>query len=386
MEHPSESNSGSPQSTGDGAAARSLEIAEAGAKLQELAHLYEGTYKPFYMDQMSVEAGARMGLMSRAEVELFHRVDHDTAAQALLHGIVEHAQQMKELDEQTLRIWADTTISTRPFHELQEAGENMREGREAVTANIFGALGMHIGQLYYPGDVHMQNAVAGLAANVGELWNLSAEVGHEYIEAHPSPAEKAEASEHRTGFRPGDPLIEDRGPAHGHLSYNPDHDETHAAGHGGGGQVGGESGHDGHQAAVHDRGHAEPGLVHAPHPPLPHGPVALHPAHHDQGQITVSPEMLAIGQQLFDPSGQHGHSHPDAIIDPSGGHVTIHHLDSLHGAHASVDPSQPIDHHHQGPHSGDAAHAVGHNVAPADPGHSVHDIGGGGDLNHGHGQ
>src|SRR5262249_31559485 len=102
----------------------------------------------------------------------------------LFSDYVHQVAKLQQDDDQRLRIYADGRQRTSSGYEREVIEEDIREGWNTVTSNIFGAAGMYMAMRCYPDDIEMQNQAARLLGTLGETFFAAGEVDHAHHEYH----------------------------------------------------------------------------------------------------------------------------------------------------------------------------------------------------------
>jgi hypothetical protein len=181
-----------------------MTLEAARQQVEQLSAVYQ--MSKFFTTSGDPNAIRQSGLFRPEEQAQLDWIARDPSVRQLLDNYESQRQEMIKSDKETIRIWGDGSQSTREQREAYLTSLTVREGLNAVTANIMGAIGGEVGRQLYPNDPEMAAKVASIAANYGEL---GISLGEGIVAGH-------ENSE----FRPGEPGMEQHAP--GKLEEGPE--------------------------------------------------------------------------------------------------------------------------------------------------------------------
>jgi hypothetical protein len=283
---------------------------------------------------------------SPSTLELMHWIEKHPEVQTVLNDYHKHREEFLRLDEETLRIDRHGNIGTHEQLEQRELAEQVREGLNIVTSNLFGGYGMWLAQHYYPDDREMQNKYAHTFASLGEILHATGEVAEErhewshYPHSEPGLPLYAPGKHEPHHTKPSDGL------APGEKTYNKfEHGESPH-------RVGDTKDHkhdwdNSHHQTKHDP--ADPGPQPGP-PPIAHPHFA-----HDQAGKELDQAMEHTPSLQFDPAGQHAGTHDQPHSDVNCGQDANY--TTAQGGQVHMAPLEPAAH---SPGAHDQSHGGGY--------------------------
>jgi hypothetical protein len=156
------------------------------AQVEQLSAVYQ--LSKFFSGNGDANSFKQAGIFRLEEQAQLDWIARDPNIRQLLDDYESNRQEMIRLDRESVSMWGDGSQSTKEQREAYLEALTYRKGLNAVTANIYGAIGGEIGRLLYPNDPEYAANVASFIASEGEVFNLVGEpvlAGRENSEYRP---------------------------------------------------------------------------------------------------------------------------------------------------------------------------------------------------------